>query len=261
MDSLTRFSPAPSSARLRPSDGICLLNHEGVVFSQGRPRPARHFTKIYKSPVGHVRFVQSETVTHGWRDIESGAFVQIGFWPFVAKHILPMIGAERSGVFPLGIDCSTAFTDRHPTIFTGGNGRALICLPEPRHNARRFGPMASACLIVVGKRAVKRVLPRRELYGNVIAPVSRIWVVKSAVASRPLFVPGACPIRHRIVSPRLFADPKDSCHDACFPRIAPCSLRGGRFSNEGLAVFGDRFDLSGKGRIKCDEEGETKKAK
>src|SRR5438552_16104813 len=36
---------------------------------------------------------------------------------------------------------------------------------------------------MVWEGAVKRILSRRELYRNVIAPVRRIWVVKSAVTS------------------------------------------------------------------------------
>src|SRR6266516_1443623 len=36
-----------------------------------------------------------------------------------------------------------------------------------------------------------------------------IWIVKSAVTSAPIFVPRAPPVRHRIVSARLLADPKD----------------------------------------------------
>jgi hypothetical protein len=91
--------------------------------------------------------------------------------------------------------------------------------------------------------------------------MGRICVIKTAVVSRPLFVPGARPIRHEIIPARLFADPKDCCNDTSFPRIPPRRPRGGRFSDEGLVFFSDRFGLSTKGRIICDEERETKKAK
>jgi len=58
-----------------------------------------------------------------------------------------------------------------------------------------------------------------------------------------------------------FADPKDCCYNTCFPRIPPRGPGGGRFSDQGLVFFSDRFDLSSKGRIIRDEERETKKAK
>jgi hypothetical protein len=62
------------------------------------------------------------------------------------------------------------------------------------------------------------------------------------------------------MSAGLFADPKDRCNDACFPRIPLRMPRGRRFSDYGLVFFSDRFALSRKGRIKCGEESETKKA-
>src|SRR5262249_9087121 len=128
-------------------------------------------------------------------------------------------------------------------------------------NPRRFGSMTRALLVVVWKRAVKWVLSGRELCGLVMAPFSRIWVVKTAVVSGPSLVPRARAIGHKIVSAWAFSDPKDSCNNICFPRIPPWRPGGGRFSDEGLVFPCERFDLSSKGRIKCDEDGETKKAK
>ncbi len=68
-------------------------------------------------------------------------------------------------------------------------------------------------------------------------------------------------IRDEIISTWLFADPKDCCNDTCFPWIPLRRSGGGRFSDEGLAFSSDRFGLSSKGWIICDEESETKKAK
>src|SRR4030095_9024986 len=134
--------------------------------------------------------------------------------------ILPIIGAERSCVFPLRIDRSIPFANRDPSILAGGNAGALVRLLEPRHDARRFRPVTGRYLVIVGKRAVKRVLSRRELYRNIIAATCGIWIVKSAVTSAPIFVPGAPPVRHGIISARLLADPKDRCHNVFLPRIA-----------------------------------------
>src|SRR5437667_11491322 len=158
------------------------------------------------------------------------AFVQIEFRTFVAKDILPIIGAERSCVFPLRINRSIPFANRDPSILAGGNAGALVRFLEPRHDTRRFRPVTIDCLVVVWEGAVKRVLSRGELYRNVIAAMRGIWIVKSAVTSAPIFVPGAPPVRHRIVSARLLADPKDSCHNIFLPRIAPSCGRGTVFS-------------------------------
>src|SRR6266446_2266837 len=172
-----------------------------------------------------------------------------------------MVGSEWSCVFPLRISDSIAFADSDPSVFASGDSRALVRLFEPRDNARGFRPVASVCFIVVGKCAVKRVLPRCKIYRDIIAPVGRIWVIKTAVVCCPLFVPGTCAIRDEIMSARSFADPKDCCYDTCFPRILPRRPRGGRFSDEGFLFFSYRFDLSRKGRINCDKEGETRKTK
>src|SRR2546421_187650 len=100
-----------------------------------------------------------------------------------------MICAERSGVFPLRIGDAIAFADRHPSPFASGARRSLICFSKPRNNTRRFRPMALPCFVVVGKRAIKRVEPWREVYRNVIAAMSRIRVVHTAVVFRPFLVP------------------------------------------------------------------------
>src|SRR5207244_6815946 len=90
---------------------------------------------------------------------------------------------------------------------------------EPRNNTGCFRPVTIGCIVVIWEGAVKRVLSRRELYRNVIAAMRGIWIVKSAVTSAPIFVPCAYAIGHRIVSARLLADPKDSCHNISLPRI------------------------------------------
>ena len=149
--------------------------------------------------------------------------VQIGFWTFIAKYVLPMVRSEWSCVFPLRISNSIAFADRDPSIFARGNSRTLVRLFEPRNNARRFRPVACMCFVVVGECAVKWVLLRCKFYRDIITPMGRIWVIKTAVAFCPLFVPGTCAIRDEIISTWLFADPKDRCHDVCFPWIR---LRG-----------------------------------
>jgi len=78
--------------------------------------------------------------------------------------------------------------------------------------------MTGVCLVVVGKRAVKGVLSRRELYWHVIAPVSGIRIIKATVVSCPLFVPGARAIGDEIISAWLLSDPEEGRYDVLFPR-------------------------------------------
>src|SRR4029453_8782572 len=129
-----------------------------VVFSVSRPRPARHFPKDPKPPVRDIRVVHSEIVAHGRRDIEASPLIQIGFWAVIAKHILPVIGAERSGVFPLRINGSIAFADCDPSIFASRNSGSLIRFFEPGDNAFRFRAMACGRLVVVRKCAIEWIL-------------------------------------------------------------------------------------------------------
>ena len=85
---------------------------------------------------------------------------------FIAKYILPIISAEGSCVFPLRINRSISLANRNPSILAGGNAGASVRFLEPWNDAGRFWSMASGCLVVVWEGAVKRVLSRRELYGN-----------------------------------------------------------------------------------------------
>ena len=179
----------------------------------------RHFAKVHKPPVSDVRLFQPEIVSHGRGDIEASALIQIGFWTFIAKHVLPMVRSEWSCVFPLRISDSIALADRDPSIFASGNSRTLIRLLKPRNNSSRFRSVAGTCFVIIGKCAVKWVLLRYEFYRDIITPTGRIWVVKTTVVFGPLFVPGTCAIRDEIISTWLFADPKEGCYDICFPRI------------------------------------------
>src|SRR5208337_3035326 len=60
--------------------------------------------------------------------------VQIWFWTFIAKHILPVIGAERSTIFPLRITNFIAATDRQPAPLENGLTVAHKSILEPRNH-------------------------------------------------------------------------------------------------------------------------------
>jgi len=227
------------------------IDNKGVVFTHGWPGTMRHFTKFHKPPVSHVGRFQSEIVSYGGRNIESGALIQVRFRSFVAKDILPMVGSERSRIFPLCISDSIAFADCNPSIFASGNSRSLVGDLKPRNNTRRFRPVAGMCLVIVRQRAVKRVLPRLKLCRRIITPFGRIGVVKATIIFSPLLIPGTRAIRDEIISARLFADPKNCGHDVRFPRERSRSSSGRRFPDTILTFFGG-LDLSGC-RIKRDQ--------
>src|SRR4029450_11691186 len=97
---------------------------------------------------------------------------------------------------------------RHPPALAPRNAGALGRFLEPRHDTRRFRSMTGGCLVIVGKRAIKRILSRRKFHRNVVAPVRGIWVVKTAVIPGPIFVPGAPPIRYGIICAWMLVYPK-----------------------------------------------------
>src|SRR5947207_4726329 len=166
-----------------------LINHECVVFAMSRPWAMRHFAEFYKLPVGHIRFLQSKVIAHRRRNIETGAFIQIGFGALIAEHVLPVIGAEWTGIFPLGINRPIAFANGDPSIFASRNAGALVRFSKPGNNAWCLRSMTCARLIVVRQRAVEWILLRCEFRRNVIASMRGIRIVKAAVVFCPLFVP------------------------------------------------------------------------
>ena len=190
-----------------------------------------------------------------------------------------MIGPERAGIFPLRVDSFVAFADRNPSAFAGRNRRTLIRFFEPWHHARRFRPMTVVGLVVVRKRAIKRILAWREIRGNKITPLRAVGVIEPAVASCPVRVPGAGAIWGWIVGRRSFANPENRGHDLRFPREV-----FSRFGDEGrirLGRGGVRIDLEQRvggwfarrflaqlhepaarprgGRSRCEERGDRRK--
>src|SRR5437868_12135982 len=177
------------------------------------------FLKVHEPPIGHVGIAEPEKITDCWRDIEPSALVEVWLRAFVAKNILPMVRPKRSGIFPLRVSDAIIFTNCNPTILARADRRPVIGVFEPRNHLRRFRSMAIRRLVVVGQRTIKRILSRGEVRGNVTRAVSPIRIVESTVTASPILVPGTRTIRHRIVSTRLLADPKNRCHDFLFPRI------------------------------------------
>ena len=81
-----------------------------------------------------------------------------------------MIGAERTAIFPLRITNPIAATDRYPAIFANRMPLLHEGLAKPWDNNRRFGLELPMRDIVIRQGAIKRVLPRDEVYRDVVVP-------------------------------------------------------------------------------------------
>src|SRR5207253_7832344 len=130
-----------------------------------------------------------------------------------------MIGAKRTGIFPLRIGHAIAFADCDPAAFTCANGWTLIGLLEPWDDLGRFRPMTGRGFVVIGQSAIKRILCRYEIRRNVTNTVSAIRVVESTVIPGPIFVPRTRTIWDRIVPARLLTDPENGRHNFLLPWI------------------------------------------
>ena len=86
----------------------------------------RDFREVHESPIGHVGIAEPEKIADCRGDIEPGALVEIWFGAFVAKNVLPVIGAERPGIFPLRVSDPITFANCNPTILARANCGPLI---------------------------------------------------------------------------------------------------------------------------------------
>jgi hypothetical protein len=77
--------------------------------------------------------------------------------------------------------------------------------------------MAFARFVIVRQRAVKRILPGREIHRDVIMAPRRPRIVVAAVVFRPGGVPAAGMVRHGIIRGRIFANPEHCGDDFRFP--------------------------------------------
>ena len=145
--------------------------------------------------------------------------VEVRLRPLVPENVLPMIGPERPAIFPLRVTDAVAVANRDPAIFADRMPLLHKRLPEPGHDDRRLRFELPMRDIVVGQRAIKWILPRDEVDRDVVMPARRIGVIEAAVVARPVRVPRALVIRHRIVRGRLFADPENGRDDVRLPRI------------------------------------------
>src|SRR5436190_4337871 len=232
---LETAAPLAGTASLDRSCGSCvvdaslligsLIDHKRIVIAELRPRPVRDFLEVHEPPIGHVGVAEPEEIADCRGDIEPGALVEIWFGAFVAKNVLPVIGAERPGIFPLRVNDAITFANCNPTILARAYRGPLIGVLEPRNHMRRFRSMPIRRLVVVGQCTIKWILARPEVRWNVTRAVSPIRIIESAVAASPVLVPRTRTIRDRIISTRLLADPENRCHNFLFPRITFSMVR------------------------------------
>src|SRR5207248_8035820 len=130
-----------------------------------------------------------------------------------------MIGAKRTGIFPLRVGHVITFADRDPAAFARADGRTLISLLEPWDDLGRFRPMTGRGFVVIRQRAIKRILFRYKIRRNVTNTVGAIRVVESTVIPGPVFVPRTRTIWDRIAPARLLADPENGRHNFLLPRV------------------------------------------
>src|SRR5438034_9517746 len=133
-----------------------------VVVAITAPRSGRDIAHFHKLPVGYIGWAEPEVIAHCWRDIETGAVIQVRFRSFILKNVLEMVGAERSAIFPLGVANATAFADCQPAVCANGAARFRLRSPEPGTHKGRFRLELPVCDVVVGESAIKRILPRGE---------------------------------------------------------------------------------------------------
>lgn len=203
--------------------GAAVLD-EGVVVAEGGPGALRDVGELDEFPVGHVGVVHAEEVADGGRDVEAGAFVQVGLGAFGAKDVLPVVGAERAGVLPLGVADAVLEPDGDPAAFADGFLRPLEGLAEPRDDAGGLGLEALRGDVVVGEGDVKGVLARGEGGGRVGGGAGGFFRrVGAAVVAGPLRVPAAFVVGDGVVFRGAFADPEGGGDDG----VAPGVLAGG----------------------------------
>jgi hypothetical protein len=77
--------------------------------------------------------------------------------------------------------------------------------------------------IVVRESKIKRILARHELDRNKISARTNVRIIVASVVVRPVSVPGAAKIRHRVMASWALADPENRRDNATLPAIPPWS--------------------------------------
>src|SRR2546423_15474411 len=142
-----------------------------IVIAVAAPRSWRDVLRVHELPIRHVGGLQTKIIPHRGRNIEARAMIQIRFWTFVAEHVLKMISAERTAIFPLRVTGGGPFANGDPMMPANRLSLAGVRLLEPRDHQRRFRFELAVRYIVVRQREIKWILSRNKRDRNVIAAV------------------------------------------------------------------------------------------
>jgi hypothetical protein len=113
--------------------------------------------------------------------------------------------------------------NRNPSVFENSFSIANKRLVEPGDHSAGFAFGMTAFDIVVRESKIKRILARHELDRNKISAHANVRIIVASVVVRPVSVPGAAKIRHRVMAPWTLADPENRRDNATLPAIPPWS--------------------------------------
>src|SRR5207247_10148430 len=96
--------------------GVPPRDDEMVVYAVAAPGPRRHLPRLDKLPIGRVRRLESEVIADCVRNIRPSPIVQIWLWPFILEHVLEMIRAKWTAIFPLRVASAIFLSNSNPAI-------------------------------------------------------------------------------------------------------------------------------------------------
>src|SRR5262245_8546608 len=137
-----------TSSRLR-NLGLIAIHYPGTW---------RYFAEFNKLPVTDIHVTKTEVIPNCRGDIKPGVLVKICFWTFIAKHILPVICAERPTIFPLRITNSVAVTDCEPVPLENRLTVMHKSILKPRNQIFSFRFGMSTLDIVIRENDVEWIL-------------------------------------------------------------------------------------------------------
>src|SRR4051812_33466977 len=119
-----------------------------------------------------------------------------------------MVGAEGPAIFPLSVGRFIALANGDPTVFANGAARLGVGLLEPRNNQSGLRLELAMGHVVIGKRKKNWFLRGNDRDWDVILSGARVRGVDPAVIRRPVRIPGALHVRHRVVAAGGLTDPE-----------------------------------------------------
>ncbi len=131
-----------------------------------------------------------------------------------------MVGSEGSAIRPLGVaGTSGAVADGDPSVAADADTVSGERFLEPWNDEFRFGFVGSFGEVVVGERAVERVLFGDEVGGEVPAPFGGVGIIVTAEGDHPVRIPRGGTVVDGVVHGCAFADPEHGGDDSSMPGV------------------------------------------